>query len=318
MTTLPHIALEQQLDLLQFYSHPRAWEAVSEGSRMAGNTPDPQYAKMFCREVAYQAEYGVPYYVSADIVRTLQASLPTLPLTTTLSEDLLPSPVGFVYLEKGYSLRYTHLGLDIPLQGFGWRVAEATRDEKARLVLMFYGPAYNPKEPNAADGQWQSSGFYVGKFDETLEQAMSSMYDAWRSDGVPSENTDRVLSELAFVYAFLHFVNQRVVSLGESRAPREVRRRVERSGRQVPLIRTILLRARETTRSQREEGSGSWSVRSIRRAHWHHYWCGGKSSECLAPGHVDTRLELRWVEATVCGPEDAPLKEQAKLFAVVR
>lgn len=57
----------------------------------------------------------------------------------------------------------------------------------------------------------------------------------------------------------------------------------------------------------------------IRRAHWHNYWCEGKTPNCdYNQEHIDRRLEPRFVQATVCGPEDAPLKAGTKLFAVVR
>lgn len=62
-----------------------------------------------------------------------------------------------------------------------------------------------------------------------------------------------------------------------------------------------------------------WTHRSIRRAHWHNYWCEGKTPNCdYNQEHIDRRLEPRFVQATVCGPEDAPLKAGTKLFAVVR
>lgn len=132
---------------------------------------------------------------------------------------------------------------------------------------------------------------------------------------------EQQLTALRYLAAIWLFMKQRIAAQGRGGIDRATRRRIPQDYTGSDFVNIVYLRATDRQqRRSRATGTGSkWTHRSIRRAHWHNYWCEGKTPNCdYNQEHIDRRLEPRFVQATVCGPEDAPLKAGTKLFAVVR
>lgn len=119
--------------------------------------------------------------------------------------------------------------------------------------------------------------------------------------------------------AVIHFMNQRITTIAKRGVPRANERRLPEAWRK-RLINVIQLRAREyLPREDSEPGeSRSYHTRWVVRGHWRHYWCGGRSKDCLQGGEHERVRELRYILPYVAGPEGLPVQGATKLFAVTR
>lgn len=351
-TPLVYEAMEEQLKQLRFFSDaakvksflaldylPLFDTLVTQAQREEAQKLAMTRASAIGYMMTNTLEVAEPFFVSADIVDMLVDSLDSLPTSITLSHTDLPVPTGFVLLEKPVALQLTPSGLEMPLSAFSFassnRAFDGLPNIGQSMVFNLMGSIGQPDHYVLDAGQEQS---YAARFD--VPEIQHWGYTHW-FEGATLENTikdvtepqtavvigatlesehERLRKTMTFIGALIHFMNQRFVSLGHHRSPRAVNRRWEheRKVEEAPTVRVIQLRAREP-QGGGETGTGSkWKVRSIRRSHWHNYWCGGGSAECLSPGHDDKQLEARFLMATVCGPADAPLKRSTDIFAVVR
>jgi hypothetical protein len=332
MTTPAYAAIEEQLDLLNFYADrlaaQRMVNSVYEASRNppAGMLPKPidgEAIRIMAEKMAAAVEDTLsnasPYFVTAEIQQILRTGMESFPDETSIEDRHLPTPAGFALLEEEVPLPPSVRGYDQPLKAIGW-----SRSIYGNGVdLFFFGPSRDPSRPGDIDFKMQLQTIFRVIFGKDLVELES--WDVSERIGIETEEDklhvrDRTRIGARWAASLLHFMSQRIAALELRPAPRPTRRRFEREAkRETPLIRTIVLRAREAKARYGEEAAGgSWTVRSIRRAHWHHYWCSGGSDQCLHPGHTEPRLELRWVEATVCGPDGAPLKRPIDLYSVSR
>lgn len=326
-------ALEEQLKQLRFFSTETSLpfisldfldEKLAETDKSRARTESMKTAVQLASDMVIALDHAEPYFVSHDIVDLLTASLDSLPLTTALDGGHLPTPTGFVLLEKALLLPLTPHNMLMPLCAIVWQPARRTDGRAATAFHLMgtigmpdgQGPDYArfpaiPRIQHFGSTQWDY-GTSLGDLLDTSRNPRLHQYEY--ADQQRLELTAR------FICALLHFMGQRFVSTEHRRAPRAVNRRFEheRKVEEAPLIRVIQLRAREH-KSSESDGTGSrWKVRSIRRAHWHNYWCGGGSDQCLSPGHKEARLETRFLLATICGPEGAPLNRATDVYAVVR
>lgn len=287
-----------------------------------------------------------PVYVSSELADMLQDSLAEFPDGVKLYEDSIPIEVGYASLEgDGWVINgLTPAGFQHDVRALLW--ARSTTGQGAYLAA--FGTSRHPDgEPTPLQVLYTdfwtfgSSADDDGEYrDRLAEPDAQTQYNYWDVDendnGVlrkmtVSEHealTKQYLRDIQFRrYAMMlwTFMSQKLVTLREGGQDRPTRRRVERErpdmvGR---IVQVVELRAKEHNRSMpKNTGEGSErtpiSVRYIRRGHWHKYWCQGKGKGCLHRGHTEPRLEPRWIDSTVCGPDDAPLKEGSKLYAVVR
>lgn len=329
-------ALEEQLKQLRFYSTPSNLPFISldylddkiietqgnEAARVASAAAGKRLAEAMTETL----NHAEPYFVSGDIVDLLVNSLDSFPGSSDVRPDRMPTPCGFVLLEKGLQLPFTPHGLDFPLHAFAW--APGVRpDDRGATVFFLLGPikdASGKVGPYQKEFPWipvnQAFGELKWTNGLTLDEVLSELVLEHERKSYEFVDRERTTIIAKFICGLVHFMGQRFVTLQRNRAPRAVARRFEheRKVEEAPLIRTIMLRA-PAHRESSSDGTGSrWTVRSVRRAHWHSYWCGGGSDRCLSPGHKDSVLETRFLLATVCGPDGAPLKTRTNIYAVVR
>lgn len=341
------IALEKQLETLRWYATPAAKIFTRLDMKEATD-----FVHEFTELAISQAE---PYYVSREIKQMLVDALPSLPPETTVDWNDLPSPCGWVYFEEPFPLPKTANGIDMPMNALAWGpvrrpkpTLESPYWHKPTTDEMVIGFAVystlNDREVKAGrDRERFMDAFGISTLSLQFSwftywapgadvSSMHTSLDAIRTANAENsydlteekiaQATERAQTAENAIASLLHFIKQRFVGREHVRADRATARRFEKErNAEAPLIQTIILRAAEHRPNRRKDDDdpkGRWSVRSVRRAHWHNYWCGGKSADCLDPGHATSELELRYVQATICGPDGAPVKDTTKLFAVVR
>ncbi len=327
-------ALEEQLEQLRFYSTPSNLpfisldfldEELAKTNREAALVDSLAKGKNLATEMVRTLERAEPYFVSADIVDLLTNSMDSFPETVTITLDDMPTPYGYVLLEKRIELPRTPHGLNFPLGAIAWGPGLLASGRNA-VMFQWLGPMedadgklgpYSDRLHIPRNQPFGTLGWTEGY---SLSQITNNFVGEHEIENFEYVDIERSTIVTKFIAALIHFMGQRFVTLGKQRAPRAVNRRYEheRKVEEAPLIRVIQLRAPEHRASENEGTGSKWSVRSIRRAHWHNYWCGGGSDRCLDPGHKESQLETRFVLATVCGPDGAPLRTSTDIYAVIR
>lgn len=324
VATAPHIpgryleALEAQVTLARYYD--KGGKGV-----LTGAVAD--LASSVCK-------LANPIYIAPEVADALDDAMGTVDLQMALYRQDAPCEYGFAYI-GGEEWPYADLatGFTATCRAIAW----AVNDEEADFIL--FGRSFQPAYPTSADNSLQINGILQYRWGVPLIQAADAIADLLMAEGrnirgalsltgklYTAEETREALFEhqiahLRYCAAVWTFMKQRIAARSHGNVDRAARRRLPDSYKGSDFVSIVHLRAiahpkRETPNG---EPGGKWTVRSIRRAHWANRWCEGKSKQCDYGGqHSEPRLEPRFIQATVCGPEGAPLKGGTKLFAVVR
>lgn len=290
-----------------------------------------------------------PVYIAPWMEELLDDSLGSFPGDSyTFRAEDLPTPHGFVFIDTedghGWPVETTPSGFEQEIKCILWSL-----DAGKNVALWGFGPSTKPDSPEEGDELAQlvwtdiwhvgdSVGALPDGFAEALEapdREDSYTYIAAPRPDHPSiyykhstmvhaalkAEVDRQIQVRTYAAVIWAFMRQKIAAVRSVPVDRATRRRMERVNWANQLVQVVELRAREAGTAPRkgEEERTPISVRYIRRMHWHSYWCEGKrSKECTEGKPHERRLEPRLLEATVCGPETAPLKTGTKLFSVVR
>lgn len=288
----------------------RYWEAIehqaaavrhwgNEFTRRANVGWTPDYFDMY--EALQHAE---PFYVTSEILFLLHVMGETFPSSPILPENL-PVPRGFVWFERpvdGLTGFLWWPGLNIDRSGPSTHavfIADVEKSLEASGIEIFR------QIPNFKPSPYGAESF--------LNSPPEDHWDDFEASDPQEAAHERLLGQRRLFATFVAFLQQPFTlskSRGFQQASRGVRRRMEREHPEAR-VRVVLLRetSRRTIADEAGEGS-SPEVRFPVRGHWHQYWLG-KANE-------RRRLELRWVETYVKGPEGAPLRDPQRLFAVAR
>lgn len=325
--------IENQIDLIQFYGDRRN-AMVREGAY--GRERESLGAT-----ISAMLLQAAPFYVSPEISDLLDDAMGSLdPNDTRLYRTDFPTEYGFVWMggeEWPYSYK-TMAGFSQTFRGFAW----AAPANAAKALIFTFGASFKVGQPTSADKLTQAIDYIRYEYGTPIRDVERQTAEALDTgpDELPHEYLDvdgslrtiaisredykRAISQvsresLLYTAAVLKFMGQRIASQTEQLLPRANRRRLPEAYKGGQFISIVHLRAIDRQQVPPKPGDHRIGIRYIRRAHWHSYWCGGKSKQCLyEETHGDLRLEPRFVEATVCGPDGAPLKETSKLFAVIR
>lgn len=269
---------------------------------------------------------GDTYYVAANIQRLILGAAKTLP-DATFDLTMLPSQVGFLRfaepLEMGRVKPPEHLQnvpKEVPIfaSAMGWaidkRIPEAFRKPE------YDGPGaefvfYTESEMFGTHGYWpvayfgmDAGGSWKAKLDAFEQNILIPQGEA---------KSDSVAHEIAFTFALLLFMNQRILATRVEHLDRATRRRAERDELPREHIKVITLRrfaerAPSTDDEHREvEWSCQWSV----RGHWRKQPYPSQTDD-----NGRTMIRPIWIEPYTKGPEGKPFKDDdtRRLFGVTR
>lgn len=259
---------------------------------------------------------ATPIYVSPDISDALSDIMGEIDIALEIRPDDAPASNGFAYLG----------GDRWPLEADGFAIGQCraiawtVKSTHDRALVYFFGD-----EPNGTTSSaWRQVLDVLDiAFDTTFEEQRQLLHMVPLSERTTEHNrTEYALRVVEFTYikALWAFMKQRIAVKTLGGFDRATRRNLPRAYRGEDFVSVIHLRALDYgTRKPPEGEHGSIGVRYIRRPHWHTYNCQGKGKKCIYDNqHYDERAELRMLDAIVCGPADAPLKNGTKLLAVVR
>lgn len=223
------------------------------------------------------------YAVSSDIVAVCSQAGQSLPSSFNFTPDLVPSPAGFLVLDRGVPLV---AGDAHVVEGWLWlTVASRVQGESALTRFLVSLPLYRP----AHAGPLVFGNISLSSFGDT--NSLDADAIAYRAFG-----------------ALLMFMRQRILATSTHPIPsRQARRRIARELEHDPVVRVIELRARDY--QQRDESQSrdiEYTCQWLVRGHWHQY-------------HTKEGIQPRWVMPYVKGPSDKPLRVAEKIaYEVVR
>ena len=129
----------------------------------------------------------------------------------------------------------------------------------------------------------------------------------------PTGTDDLELQDLMrFIGAGLLFMNQQILVTHVGQPSRSMKRRYEKEAKKPwdpdKNVKIILLRRiAQRDHSSDDSESRNWHYRWIVRGHWRQQW------------YPKQKVHMpKWIGSYVKGPEDKPVKESQKLFAIVR
>jgi hypothetical protein len=118
-----------------------------------------------------------------------------------------------------------------------------------------------------------------------------------------------------FVLAATTWLTQRIMGVEKGQGTRQVARQIQREHKlaAMPTVRVVHLRRRETVHRAPVEGEAApgvkreWTCRWVVRGFWRNQWYPSTNEH-----------RLKYIDAFVKGPDDKPLKERERIYAVER
>lgn len=255
---------------------------------------------------------GDTYYWSPQILDLLKPAIKSLPDTWALMRQHMPSASGFFYLGKEWDMGIKALAWSVfdaeekALAGQGGLVAFPVSNEMIdfnglSLIAFMQNPDTRITMPLPC-----RSTMFVG---ESLQQ--------WKLNAVRyavdiNADIKEIESDYMAIRLFatmLAFIHQRILISFPQDASRPSRRRAEQAGRTAAnSVNVIRLRAiSRRSGNVSDEEIVDWTCRWIVRGHWREQWYPSLD-----------RHQPVFINPYIKGPDDKPLKDTSRLFAVVR
>lgn len=251
---------------------------------------------------------GECFYWSRDMIDLVTIAANSLPDNWFLMKQHIPAASGFFWLAKEPRIEVTGLC------AFGWTLLSKGRDGVAAIHIPQEGGTM-PEFDQVAIITFIDNPDFPAPIPTLNHIDVGQTLNDWRlrmSDLAVSLNEDpRHLKEeydsLRLFAVMLSFIQQRIMTLSRLRASRATRRRTELSRRTEPDINIVKLR-RIVHPSHKGEGVlVEWNCQWIVRGHWRDQWYPSIR-----------RNQPIWITPYIKGPEDKPLRNPGRLFAVVR
>lgn len=255
------------------------WATMTPETRRL-TTSSPQYVAVMreYRRMADALDACDAWHVQPSICELVEVAAHDLPRWTTLREELLPAPFGFLLFDDVIRLERA------AVEGFAWRLLSP---DEARGYGQAGGVLY----------LWLNEAHHRPRFEAVAMGWGQEIGTRWKP---------HVHAAAAIIMTTWHLIEQEVVSAepsGPVTANRQATRRLlAASGRKrIPDVRVVQLRPRGVARDDGDEKTDGhrvpWSHRWLVRGHWRRQW-------------YPSRREHRplWIAPYVKGPGDKPLR----------
>lgn len=320
-TRLPFTALDIQLDLLRYYEVNMFGRTYADGVVEAALRDKANWMPGMGRRLHRSMLTGDTYAVTSEIMDVLEQAAPSVP-RFIIHESDLPTPSGFVWLERAIILKDIH-NRNLAVRAIGWHLTKLMLPdetlEPAVLTLCWTDPT-DPRD-HAHGATWGDLS------DVGMPMNLASMitgcwpigrtwgelaepYDPGESDD-SVENISADLDLGKVLLAFLRFINEPWINTEHVRPDRGLRRRAERAFEErpehVPEIHVVHLRRRGGNPTESGTGNIEWSHRWLVRGHWRNHWYPKLGVH-----------KPRWIAEHIKGPDGLPLVVHDKVFSVER
>lgn len=288
----------------------------------------------FCNRERMRLNMAEAYFVSAEMMPLVNWAAAGLDDTDHYQRDLWPTDYGFLYFEDGL-LGKEIWGRTTVTRAISWgRVGAGMLDDAgnnvgAGTLLVFYTDITDKRDEVNADVYDKQEAQNMGDLhvhhiafvseearvgsaivnikeqlggDEAADAYMKyAVGDMMLTDTAPNKNR--------WLLALLMLLNQTVTSVERHEADRQTAKRFKRMN--LPSKYTVV-RLRRHANANRQEGETlvQWTHRWVVRGHWR--------NQPYKDGDGSTAYKRIWISPFIKGPDDAPLKQSEKVYALVR
>lgn len=296
-------ALESQLDVLQYYSKLLALPKQFH--------TDMLEARMSLRTLVSCLHMASPIYVENKIAEIIE-KVPVVDEYTPIKENI-PIQSGFALFEKSVFRLTSPAEIDKTCDAIAWAVTETdifwsylwrNPDNLLECVTFFSGAFKEKRTRNYVLYDLKELTPWV----ITDHDKKAGFTNTQQERGIIAKHLDDMeFHSWAILDALFIIMNEKIAKVSNHRIDRAARRRVEKITPNDKLFDIIELREYEYQESQFEEkpSHGGYNIRWIVRGHWHLY-------------HTKNGPIKKYLQPYVKGPENAPVKNAAKIFALVR
>jgi len=259
--------------------------------------------------------YGECYYWSRGIVDMISVAARNIPGHWALLSSLLPSSNGFFWLSRTFDMQLTDahkaqlieknpdlseeiaaIETTVRTAALSWTCTDRNGNfvpapgeaDKVTLVNYIVVPPH-PDIPVPVP-----AAPYTIVCGDTLDQLEAE------NPGVTTE------TDLKLFAAMLTFLQQKIMMPVRQSPTRAMRRQAEREKRSIPPINVIKLR-HHVYKKTGEQSDVEWAWQWVVRGHWRDQWYPSIK-----------RHQPIWISPYMKGPEDKPVKETERMFAVIR
>jgi len=250
---------------------------------------------------------GECFYWSRDIVDVVSIASQSLPDSWCLMKPDIPAASGFFWFAKEPEIEFRGI------RAFGWTLLNI--EDKVAAVHIPQGNGSMPDFDTVELIIFINNPDFPKPLPSFSFIAVGQSLSAWRL-----EQSDYALSinanpgEFNYEYralrlfaAMLSFIQQKILVTSRHATSRATRRRVAPSRSAEADINIVKLRSILHSSHKGEGLPIEWSCRWLVRGHWRNQWFPSIRK------HRPT-----WITPYIKGPEDKPLRNPGKLFAVVR
>jgi hypothetical protein len=255
------------------------------------------------------------YYWSREMVEIVKSAAKSIPDNWSLEKRHLPSAYGFYYLASelerhqaayAWSLlsidedKYYDLKDPIKTIGVHVNAEEGKIPEYNAINLVTFVKMAGVSRPVPFRTE-----MLVGQSLDVLRKHEELVADLLKTE---HKEVDRIINDCRMFAAMLSFLQQRILIYSRESVSRAARRRAEIKGRNIkPEVNVVRLRKAQYHSRQGEGREVDWSCRWIVHGHWRNQWYA-----------TEQKNHPVFINSFIKGPEDKPLKDPGRLFAVVR
>lgn len=284
----------------------------------------------FCQRETQRLAMAEAYFVKKEMMPLVSWAAAGLDVVDRFEHDLWPTDYGFLYFEDGW------VGVEIwgrrtVTNAISWGRTVDDSGHPGTLLVMYTdinderdllnqelsgdalertrrtGPLVLQHIAFLADGQ--RVGPPTIDIAEAMADRKQTAEDIWHSDGEQLQLTGEVPSMTRFFLSLLMMLNQTVTHVAKQDVDRASARRFRRMGlpKQVTVVQ---LRRHKNIDRLEGETLVEWAHRWIVRGHW-------RNQPYKAEDGTIAYRRI-WIAPYVKGPEDKPLKQSDKVYALVR
>lgn len=274
----------------------------------------PQHPSVMSREDVSQGfrasvaalTFAQPYMWVKSMGALLDQASEGFPDTAAITPDSVPSLYGFYWFEPVLPPRQ---GGRYNIRAISWYPRMQLSDSNNTFMPISVGLNKLPildEDDSLGITFWTSKDGFVMPLSAIVLPLGDPLVNA---DGYMSQH-EATKAKLKLIAASFELLAQKIFVKRLEKPPRSVRRRIQKqTGRKdIKDVAIIQLRVRENTprangASVEREYSHSWVV----RGHWRNQWYAASGIH-----------KAKWIAPHVKGPDDKPLKNVRKIFAVAR
>lgn len=301
-------ALDAQLKILNFFSSPEVL-AGSEALR-AERGWDVSVSQLALPPLLH----GATFYVSEPICGLIADAALSIPGTWILREESLEVLHGFAWLAKPIKIKSSERLVQaiawFPIRHKGknwqevWPITKhpvLTDSERDSLALVFFSESTEAPVPFPHTfGYWPINKSLSEVRTHLLEEVSARFPD------MVGVTIHEKVSLFATMVAFLE---QRILITSKYRGDRATRRRLEMAKQKPPSDEIIVPLRRIVYTGKGEHRKVEWTCQWPVSEHWRNQPYGPAGQKYYRPKYIASYLK---------GPEDKPLRNPGRLFAVIR